>query len=162
MNTLVGFDIMAADFKKDEHRQAFVRLIDEYAQGDTGGGKPLSAEIKKKLVPGIRQHGSARVYFAVYDGIIVGLATCFAGYSTFWAAGLINVHDLIVTKEYRRKGVASALLEHITAEAKAKDFCKVTLEVRGDNGAALELYEKQGFSPGPHPMFFLSKMLKEA
>ena len=156
------FKIITADFKQEKHREAFISLIDEYARGDMGEGNPLSAEIKKRLVQDIRQHISVCVYFAVYDNIIVGLATCFTGYSTFSAAGLINIHDLIITKEYRRRGVASVLLEHIANEARAKELCKVTLEVRGDNAAALELYEKQGFSPGPHPMYFLTKNLKEA
>jgi ribosomal protein S18 acetylase RimI-like enzyme len=154
------FKIIKADFTQDEHRKAFVRLIDEYARGDTGNGKPLSDAIKKNLVPGIRQHKTARVYFAVYDTKIVGLATCFTGYSTFSAAGLINIHDLIITKEYRRRGMAAAILEYIADEAKAKRYCKVTLEVRGDNTAAIDLYAQQGFSPGPHTMYFLTKNLK--
>jgi len=153
------FKIIKADFKQEEHRRAFVSLIDEYALGDTGNGKPLPDEIKKKLVPGIRQHKTACVYFAVYDGSIVGLATCFTGYSTFSAAELINIHDLIITKEYRRRGMAAALLEYIADEAKAKRFCKVTLEVRGDNRGAIDLYAQQGFSPGPHTMYFLTKKL---
>jgi ribosomal protein S18 acetylase RimI-like enzyme len=154
------FKIIKADFKQEEHRKAFVSLIDEYVRGDTGSGKPLTEEVKKKLVPGIRKHKTACVYFAVYDKAIVGLATCFTGYSTFSAAGLINIHDLIITKEYRRRGMAAALLEHIADEAKAKRFCKVTLEVRGDNTAAIDLYAQQGFSPGPHTMYFLTKNLK--
>lgn len=155
------FSIITADLKKKEHARAFVRLIDEYVRGNTGEGKPLSAEIKKNLVPGIRLHRSARVYFAVVGNEIVGLATCFTGYSTFWASRLINIHDLIVTRKYRRKGVASALIRHITCEASAEDFCKITLEVRADNGAAHSLYNKHGFSLGAHPMYFMTKMLKE-
>jgi len=135
-------------------------LLNEYARSGTGTGRPLSAGVKKKLVAGLLKHRSARVYLAVYDGIIAGLATCFIGYSTFRAEGLINIHDLIVTKMYRRKGIASALLEHIAGEAKSRGFCKITLEVRADNAAALTLYENQGFSPGPHPMYFITKEIE--
>jgi len=151
------FSIITADLNSTEHSRAFVRLVDEYVRGDTGKGSPLSAEIKNRLVPGIRQHKYACVYFAVAGIKIIGLAVCFKGYSTFSAAPLINIHDLIITKKYRRKGAASALIKHIESQAIAAGCCKITLEVRADNGAALALYKREGFGLGERPMFFMTK-----
>ncbi|OGS24777.1 MAG: hypothetical protein A2314_05320, partial [Elusimicrobia bacterium RIFOXYB2_FULL_50_12] len=111
------FKIVTADFNNREHCSAFVRLIDEYMRGDSGEGRPLSSEIKKRLVAGISRHKYASVYFAVTGSKIAGLAVCFKGYSTFSAAPLLNIHDLIVTKKYRRKGAASALIKHIESQA---------------------------------------------
>ncbi|OGS33423.1 MAG: hypothetical protein A2293_16375, partial [Elusimicrobia bacterium RIFOXYB2_FULL_49_7] len=111
------FKIVTADFNNREHCGAFVRLIDEYVRGDMGEGRPLSSEIKKRLVAGISRHKYACVYFAVEDSKVAGLAVCSTGYSTFAAARLINIHDLIVAKKYRRKGVAAALIKHIEGKA---------------------------------------------
>jgi len=154
-----SFGVVIADLYKKEHSSALLRLLDEYARGNTGSGKPLSGRIKSKLVAGLKHQPTARIYMAKHDSAIVGLAVCFTGYSTFSAAPLINIHDLIVTKKSRNKGVASALLEYIACEAMAKKFCKITLEVRLDNNTALELYHKQGFGFSGSPMYFMTKPL---
>jgi ribosomal protein S18 acetylase RimI-like enzyme len=154
-----SFGVVIADLYKKEHSAALVRLLDEYARGNTGTGKPLSARIKAKLVAGLKHQPMARIYLAKFNKKIVAVAVCFAGYSTFAAAPLINIHDLIVTKKFRRKGVASAMIEYIANEATAKNFCKVTLEVRLDNVSALELYHSQGFGFSSEPMYFMTKPL---
>lgn len=157
-----AFRILIADLTKNEHERAFIRLLDEYARGMSGEGQSLPAAVKERVVPGLRRHPTARVYFAAHRRTIVGLATCFTGYSTFRGARLVNIHDLVVTKKYRRTGAASALIEHIAAAAAAEGACKLTLEVRADNREALALYEKQGFRIGAHPMYFMTKAVDPA
>lgn len=52
---------------------------------------------------------------------------------------------LIGTKnEFKRKGLASILIEHLISEAKSKNI-KLWLEVRKDNSPAINLYKKLGF-----------------
>jgi ribosomal protein S18 acetylase RimI-like enzyme len=154
-----SFGVVIADLYKKEHSAALLKLLGEYAMGNTGTGKPLSAWTKAHLVEGLKHQPAARVYLAKYNKTVVGLAVCFSAYSTFAAAPLVNIHDLIVTEKYRGKGVASALLEYIACEASAKKCCKLTLEVRLDNKAALELYQKHGFRFGAAPMYFMTKPL---
>lgn len=55
----------------------------------------------------------------------------------------LHIHDLAVAPEHRRKGVASALLSELLAEA--KDAQRVRLEVRASNLAAQAFYKKHGF-----------------
>jgi len=154
-----SFGVVIADLYKKEHSAALVRLLDEYARGNTGTGRPLPVRTKAKLVAGLKHQPTARIYMAKDGKEIVGLAVCFSGYSTFAAAPLMNIHDLIVTKKYHGKGVASALIECVACEAAAKSCCKLTLEVRLDNKTALELYHKQGFGFGGAPMYFMTKPL---
>lgn len=153
------FRIIMADLGSTEHERAFIRLLDEYARGVSGGGRPLTPAAKRRVAAGLREHPTARVYFALCDDAIVGLATCFTGYSTFRAKPLVNIHDLVVTRKYRRSGAASLLMEHIAAAAAAQGACRLTLEVRADNRKARALYEKQGFTIGAHPMYFMTKAL---
>jgi ribosomal protein S18 acetylase RimI-like enzyme len=79
----------------------------------------------------------------------VGIATCFIGFSTFAARPLINIHDLHVTKEHQRRGVAPSLLAAVEKEARDRGCCKLTLEVQENNRPALALYERFGFA-GAH------------
>ncbi len=154
------FKIIIANFKDKGHRDAFISLIDEYRRGPTGDGKALEKGAAARLLKGIENHPSSRVYFAVFKGRVAGCATCFIGFSTFHAKQLINIHDLIVTKGFRKKGAASSLLKHIEREAKRMDLCKITLEVRSDNRPALNLYCESGFGPGNQIMYFLTKSVR--
>ena len=72
-------------------------------------------------------------------------ANCFYGFSTFSAMPLINIHDFAVLPKYRGMGLSQKLLEHIEQLAKAKNCCKVTLEVLDNNVGAKRAYEKFGF-----------------
>jgi len=55
----------------------------------------------------------------------------------------IDISDLIVNRNYRRKKIASNLLDIMIT--KSKKETKFYLEVRVDNKAAINLYEKFGF-----------------
>ena len=57
-------------------------------------------------------------------------------------------HDLHVTKEYQRRGVALMLLGAVEKEARELGCCKLTLEVQENNRAALAPYERYGFVGG--------------
>ena len=81
------------------------------------------------------------------------------GYSTFNAKPLINIHDIIVKKEYRNMGVAKKILEKIVEYGKDTGCCKITLEVRIDNEIANHLYKNSGFIQSDPPMKFLHKKL---
>jgi ribosomal protein S18 acetylase RimI-like enzyme len=56
------------------------------------------------------------------------------------------VSHVAVAPEYRRRGIASALLQKAETEAKQQGFSKLVLEVETDNSGAIRTYEKFGFS----------------
>ena len=56
---------------------------------------------------------------------------------------------------YRRQGVASLLLGHLFKQADAKNICRIFLEVRHSNRAAIALYRQHGFIPcGSRPGYY--------
>ena len=55
------------------------------------------------------------------------------------------ITNVAVFPQYRRKGVAKALLDKVFEYAKEKRLSFVSLEVRPSNTAAVALYEKAGF-----------------
>jgi len=57
---------------------------------------------------------------------------------------VINIVDVFVKANYRRKGIASKLFDFIFDYFKDRDI-KYMLEVRDDNVSAIKLYEKCGF-----------------
>lgn len=52
---------------------------------------------------------------------------------------------LSVKKNFRRQGIATALLEKISARLAEKNFKRMSLSVQKENHAAIELYRKTNF-----------------
>ena len=143
--------IVEADLALPAHGDAVLRLLDVYARDEMGLGRPLSDAVRERLVEGLHKHPTRMVFLAQTDTQPVGLAVCFLGYSTFAACPLVNIHDLIVHPDFRRRGIAAQLLDAVEARARSLGCCKVTLEVRVDNAAARSLYAARGFSSGGSP-----------
>jgi ribosomal-protein-alanine N-acetyltransferase len=57
----------------------------------------------------------------------------------------LHINTLAVAPAERRRGLATALVRHVFAEAAARGVRRATLEVRASNQAALTLYERLGF-----------------
>ena len=151
--------IRQADLQNADDRHAVLHLIDVYARDAMGSGQPLPEDTGRRTIDGLRSH-PAGSQFVAHDGDQpVGLAVCFSGFSTFAGRPLINVHDLIVLPDYRRQGIARALLKHVETVARQSDCCKLTLEVRHDNATAKSLYQQRGFSAGEPGYEFWTKSL---
>lgn len=70
-----------------------------------------------------------------------------AGYLLFWSlAGEIELHRIAVASAWRRRGIASRLLDRLLQAGPALGCERVVLEVRASNRAAIAFYEKRGFS----------------
>jgi tRNA threonylcarbamoyl adenosine modification protein YeaZ/ribosomal-protein-alanine acetyltransferase len=57
----------------------------------------------------------------------------------------LHINSLAVAGSWRRRGVATRLLEAVSREARARGATSATLEVRESNQAARALYERLGF-----------------
>ena len=147
--------IQRADLTDLNQRNAVALLLDEYLQDPMGGSQhPLCERKKATMLSGLAMHPAALVLLAFIGNFPAGMAVCFRGFSTFAAAPLINVHDLIVAHEFRRRGIGRLLLKEVAAIARDECCCRVTLEVREDNRAAKALYRSLGFSRGAVPLEF--------
>ena len=73
-----------------------------------------------------------------------------------------EVANLAVKKEFRRKGIAKALLNEAIEGAKSRKREFITLEVRPSNTAALGLYESLGFEKAGMRKDFYSSPVEDA
>ncbi len=149
--------IRIADLTHPKDEAAFITLLETYMndpKGDTAKST-VSSDVVRKL----RSYAHAMVFFAEHHLIPVGMAVCFTGFSTFRSEELINIHDLIVLPDYRRRGIGRALINEIEAHARHRRCCKMTLEVREDNPKAQGLYRSVGFGEEAVPMRFWVKYL---
>ncbi|MDR2027275.1 MAG: GNAT family N-acetyltransferase [Prevotellaceae bacterium] len=151
--------ITVCDYSNPAHRQALAALINEYINDEMGGGNPLSQEEQQLLIEGLESHPKSIVLLARHADIFAGLLTAFENFSTFTARPMINVHDIIVSKEYRGRGIGRKLMNAIISEAEKRKCSRVTLEVRKDNIKAQNLYQSLGFEEAEQGMFYWRKYL---
>jgi GNAT superfamily N-acetyltransferase len=147
-----------------EDARHYRALLDAYAADPLGQGRPLSPAVLDRALADLARFAGARIFLAGSGNEPTGFATCFLGYSTFRAAPLLNIHDIAVLGEYRGLGIARALLHTIAESAREEGCCKLTLEVRDNNGPARNLYRTEGFQAAavngePVQYFFLEKLL---
>ncbi len=151
--------ILKANFFYETHQNAIVKLINNYIHDKMGGGQLLNSYKKKQLIYGLQNHSQVTVLLAKIRDKYVGLCIYFIGFSTFHAMKLINIHDFFVLSSYRKLGVGTRLLKQVEYEARKKNCCKITLEVRQDNTTAKKMYINEGFAEASNPMLFWSKDL---
>jgi ribosomal protein S18 acetylase RimI-like enzyme len=150
--------IRPADLTNARDADSVVMLLNSYAIEPVGGGKPLSRDVKERLAPALRDIPRALVLLALTDDAAIGIAVCFIGFSTFRARPLLNIHDLAVLPEHRRKGVAHALLQAAEDYARRQGCCRVTLEVLESNSGARELYRRFGFDDSTVSRFLVKPL----
>ena len=142
----MGLEVRKVAFENVEQGQQLVELLNAYAEDPMGGAEPLSAEVKANLVKGLSQVPGAVALLAYLDGQAVGVTTAFAGFSTFAARPLLNIHDIAVLPAFRGQGVAQALMAGLEQEARERGCCKMTLEVLSNNHRAQQAYRRFGFA----------------
>ena len=115
-NELAVFEDLAHDF---------VATVVDYRQGIFGPGAP------------------AHVVIAEVDGEVAGMALYFETFTTFLGRTGIWLEDLYVREAFRRRGVASALMN----ELKHRTNGRLEWEVLDWNEGAIKLYEQTAAEP---------------
>lgn len=139
--------ITAVDLKNGSISKIWLELLDHYARDPMGGGVGLSDYAKKHLVERLKTLPSFHGALAFVGDEAVGLINCFAGFSTFAAKPLLNIHDVVVRQDRRRQGIAQVLLEWAEGRAGQLGCCKLTLEVLANNLGAMASYSRAGYAP---------------
>ncbi|MBQ9734987.1 MAG: GNAT family N-acetyltransferase [Clostridia bacterium] len=84
--------------------------------------------------------GGRFIAIGAFDGrTLIGAITCSVTMDD------ADIEGVVTDKKYRRKGVASALIEQAQSELLIKGVKRILLEVRESNIPAISAYEKQGF-----------------
>ncbi|MBS0357370.1 MAG: GNAT family N-acetyltransferase [Proteobacteria bacterium] len=160
--------IQPVDFDDEAQRNDFLDLLDHYMRGPTGSGKAMSDALRARLPDELRRRPTVLSFIAYWnkkgERQAAGLINCVEGFSTFAGRPLLNVHDIIVHEDFRRRGIATALLAHAEQVARERGCCKLTLEVLEGNTGARQAYLNSGFAgyqldPAMGQALFMEKKL---
>ena len=86
----------------------------------------------------------AEVIIAEVEGQAAGMALYFYNFSTFLMKPGIYLEDLFVSPEFRRQGIATALLKYLAAFALSKDCGRLEWSVLDWNEDAIAFYKRIG------------------
>jgi len=137
--------VFIADYLNDKHAKDIVYLLNNYAEDPMGGSTPLPDVIKQNLAKELSKLPHAISIICYVDDKPAGLINGFEAFSTFKCQPLINIHDIVVVKEFRGLGISQLMLTKAEEKAKSKGCCKITLEVLEGNEIARNSYLKFGF-----------------
>lgn len=80
-------------------------------------------------------------FVAENAGKIIGISLYYIRYST-WKGRRLYLEDLIVTEDFRGKGIGKLLLDQTIAYAKANNYSGIMWQVLDWNAPAIRFYEK--------------------
>ncbi|EAT12736.1 GNAT family N-acetyltransferase [Bermanella marisrubri] len=135
-----------ADYQNPQHGSDLVFLLNSYALDPMGGGEPLNKDVQEGLPHALAQRPHAMSILCYVDDQPAGLINTFEGFSTFKCKPLINIHDVVVHKDFRGLKLSQVMLDYLENIAREKGCCKLTLEVIEGNKVAQNAYNKFGFS----------------
>ncbi len=147
------------DLDNEIHCVNLVKLLNDYMKDEMGTGKPMPAGLGAKIIEGLKNHPAYLGFFVCIENEFVALANCNRNFSTWQAKPLLNIHDFIVSPNFRKQGAGLFMLSQIERYAIEKGFCRINLEVRHDNHIAQNLYLKAGFKECNPPNYFWEKLL---
>jgi ribosomal protein S18 acetylase RimI-like enzyme len=139
-------DVFTLNYQDSEQAQDMLLLLENYALDPMGGATSLNQTVKDNLVFELTKLPHAFSVICYVEGKPAGLVNCFETFSTFKCKPLINIHDLVVSSDYRGLGISQKMLQYVEDIAKEKGCCKVTLEVLEGNQVAKNAYLKFGFA----------------
>jgi ribosomal-protein-alanine N-acetyltransferase len=117
--------------RMNESHVSAVAELEKLCFSDPWSENSVASELKNKLALWLVAEEEGRV-----SGYI-GSQTC---------GDESDVMNVAVHPDFRRRGIAEALVNRLVEELKAIDSHSLTLEVRASNVPAISLYEKLGFS----------------
>lgn len=151
--------LIQVDLQNPLHCAQVVHLLNDYMEDEMGISEPMPDGLGPKIIEGLKRHTAYMGFFVCIGDNFAGLANCNLNFSTWKASPLINIHDLIVSPDFRQRGVGLFLLKGIEKYAEENGYCRINLEVRHDNIKAQNLYRKAGFKEcEPNNFFWENKL----
>lgn len=142
----MNISIVNVNYLNPQHAKDLIDLLSNYANDPMGGGTELTEYVISNLPTELSKLPHAFSIILYVENKAAGLVNCFEAFSTFYCKPIINIHDIVVVKEFRGRGLSHLMLKKIEDIAKKKNCCKLTLEVLEGNDVAKSAYQKFGFS----------------
>jgi len=118
--------------------RSLVIPAEEFIPGEADNGKRIDV-LKQAL-----RDPNYELLDAELEGEVVGFIDQWVIHDFTHGAKLSYIHNLYVSSEHRRRGVASKLLQEVIKNARNMGVSEIHITTRFDNKPAINLYRKHG------------------
>ena len=126
------------EIEEDDLEKGFLETLD-FLRNASSLDKNKAKEILKK----IKQNPNHIIHVAIDDEKIVGSTTLFIEQKFIHDGGYVgHIEDVVVRKDYERKGIGIKLITSMLERAKEKNCYKTILDCKDD---VKQFYERIGF-----------------
>ena len=131
-------EIKIREIEEDDLENGFLKTLD-FLRNTSGLDKNNAKEILKK----IKQNPNHVIYVAIDDKKIIGSTTLLIEQKFIHDGGLVgHIEDVVVRKDYERRGIGIKLVTSMLERAKEKNCYKTILDCKDD---VKQFYERIGF-----------------
>ena len=131
-------EIKIREIEEDDLENGFLETLD-FLRTTSGLDKNNAKEILKR----IKQNPNHIIYVAIDDKKIIGSTTLLIEQKFIHDGGLVgHIEDVVVRKDYERKGIGIKLVTSMLERAKEKNCYKTILDCKDD---VKQFYERIGF-----------------
>ena len=102
----------------------------------------IEIDVAYYIKNGFKENPLFKCFVAEKENLIVGIALIYYRFST-WKGKTIHIEDLIVTKNFRNKGIGNLLFERVINYANEMKVKRVSWEVLDWNKNAIDFYKKR-------------------
>ncbi|MEJ2113946.1 MAG: GNAT family N-acetyltransferase [Flavobacteriaceae bacterium] len=138
---------------KEEHLNDLVPLFDAYR---IFYEQSSNLEDARQFLNNRITKGESVIFIAYIENVAVGFTQLYPSFSSVSMKRSYILNDLYVHKDYRKKGVGSALLNKAKQLCKEKNYKGIGLQTATDNPAQF-LYESLGWEKEPYLGYFWVK-----
>ena len=131
-------EIKIREIEEDDLEKGFLETLD-FLRNTSG----LNKNNAKKILKKIKQNPNHIIYVAIDDKKIIGSTTLLIEQKFIHDGGLVgHIEDVVVRKDYERKGIGIKLVTSMLEHAKEKNCYKTILDCKDD---VKQFYERIGF-----------------
>ena len=131
-------EIKIREIEEGDLENGFLETLD-FLRNTSGLDKNNAKEILKK----IKQNPNHVIFVAIDDKKIIGSTTLLIEQKFIHDGGLVgHIEDVVVRKDYERKGIGIKLVTSMLERAKEKNCYKTILDCKDD---VKQFYERIGF-----------------
>ena len=131
-------EIIIREIEEDDLEKGFLETLD-FLRNTSSIDKNKAKEILKK----INQNPNHIIYVAIDDKKIIGSTTLLIEQKFIHDGGLVgHIEDVVVRKDYERRGIGIKLVTSMLERAKEKNCYKTILDCKDD---VKQFYERVGF-----------------
>lgn len=132
---------------KPEDCERLLELINELALFEKAPHE-VTVTLEEFRFAGFSDHPVWWAFVVEVEGVIQGFALYYLRYST-WKGCRMYLEDIIITEEYRGKGLGKLLFDQLIIEAVERNLKGITWQVLEWNEDAIEFYKKYNASIDP-------------